>query len=271
MQEIFVRQNKNSCYLHIEKWHRLDSRLRVGFTMRLGGVSEPPYDTFNLGFNVTDDDEHVVANRKRLAEKLSIPLQHWVGGEQVHGNHVCIIHQGDRNRGAHNYRTSIEGVDGLITNELGILCTAFFADCVPLFFYDPTTGYIGIAHAGWKGTVRRIAEKMVQTFSSQGVDPAHLLVTIGPSISQEKYEVDDNVMQHIDENLQKKTGIQRGHHRYLLDLKQLNVEILLQCGVIRHNIEVTNYCTYTDDNLFFSHRRDHGKTGRMLGFIGYTL
>src|SRR5699024_383787 len=111
---------------------------------------------------------------------------------------------------------------------------------------------------------------MVSTLSSKGVDPANFFVVIGPAISQKNYEVDEQVIDHVDQSLQERTVIQKENDRFLLDLKQLNVEILLQCGVIRSNIEVSNYCTYTDKEMFFSHRRDAGKTGRMLAFIGYT-
>src|SRR5699024_11235966 len=97
---------------------------------------------------------------------------------------------------------------------------------------------------------------------------ANLYVVICPAISQKNNEVDEQVIDHVDQSLQQRNVIQKENHRLLLDLKQLNVEILLQCGVIRSNIEVSNYCTYTDKEMFFSHRRDAGKTGRMLAFIG---
>src|SRR5699024_3819203 len=93
-------------------------------------------------------------------------------------------------------------------------------------------------------------------------------VAIGPSIGKDQYEVDENVISHIDHNFKAKTVTQLNDHHYLLDLKQLNKEILLQNDVLASNIEITSYCTMTHQELFFSHRRDNGKTGRMLGFIG---
>lgn len=173
-------------------------------------------------------------------------------------------------KGSVSYASSIKGTDGLVTNQKGLLCTAFFADCVPLFFFDPITGYIGIAHAGWKGSINRIAEKMVEAFIKVDVKAENLLVAIGPCISQQNYEVDERVVQSIRETDRVNVVRSLGKNRFLLDLKQLNVDILLQSGVLRHNIEITNYCTYRDENIFFSHRRDHGKTGRMLGFIGFS-
>lgn len=263
-------QHNEETYLQINKWQNLNNNLKVGFTTRNGGQSQSPFNTLNLGLHVPDNQEDVLANRQTLAKNINIPLESWISGEQTHHTNVHIIKDADKGKGAASYQSSLNDIDGLITNRAGILCTAFFADCVPLYFYDPETGYIGIAHGGWKGTVQGISEKMVDTFKSLGVNTDSLLVAIGPCISQDVYEVDEKVIGQIPEKYRRKTVIPKENNRYLLDLKQLNVEILLQHGVIRHNIEVTEYCTFSDNELFFSHRRDHGKTGRMLGYIGYS-
>src|SRR5699024_4992185 len=144
----------------------------------------------------------------------------------------------------------------------------FFADCVPLFFYDKRLNIVGIAHAGWKGTVKEIGAQMVKSFVQLGSQMEDLFVAIGPCISKMNYEVNDHVIKHIDENFVSKVVTDKGEGKYLLDLKQLNVEILLQNGVMRNNIDITTYCTYEHEQLFYSYRRDNGKTGRMLAFIG---
>lgn len=261
--------HSNESHIHIEKWKKLNPKLKAGFTVRNGGVSKPPFDTLNGGLHVQDEYADVIENRTILSNHLRIPLENWVSGEQTHQTNIQVINNKDKGKGAISYKNSIKDTDGLITNSEGILCTAFFADCVPLYFFDPKSGYIGIAHAGWRGSVNRIAEKMVQKLVAAGVNTTDLLVTIGPCITQKAYEVDENVINHIHVQDRKNTVISNGNNRYLLDLKQLNVEILLQCGVIRNNIDVTNYCTFNDNALFFSHRRDNGQTGRMLGFLGY--
>ncbi|WP_068672467.1 peptidoglycan editing factor PgeF [Oceanobacillus sp. Castelsardo] len=266
MSEVF--HQKDTSFLQIEKWHQLNKKLIAGFTTRNGGVSDPPFQSLNLGLHVPDNQEKIIKNRELLAKRLNIPLENWVSGEQVHGTTVRMINSDDKGKGTRDYFSSVQGVDGLITNEKNILCTAFFADCVPLFFYDPVTEIIGIAHAGWKGTVNEMAGSMVQAMKDQGVNESNLLVVIGPSISQEMYEVDEKVIDNIKDKYRQKCVKPSKNNRYLLDLKKLNVEILLQSGVLRHNIDVTNYCTFKDESLFFSHRRDKGKTGRMLGFLG---
>lgn len=262
--------NNDQSFLELSEWQHKCPGLIAGFTTRNGGVSKSPFNTFNLGLHVNDLDEDVITNRTKLAQKLDIPLSSWVSGTQVHGKNIKVVELSDKGRGSYHIRDGIQDTDGLITNKRGLLCTAFFADCVPLFFFDPQTLLIGIAHAGWQGTVKGIGAQMVNIFSNHGVDIRHLLVCIGPCISGEKYEVDDRVISQIHKKYYNSTVTQLENKRYLLDLKQLNVEILLQSGVLRHNISITNYCTYLDDDLFFSHRRDRGKTGRMLGYIGYT-
>src|SRR5699024_1685853 len=122
--------------------------------------------------------------------------------------------------------------------------------------------------AGWKGTVKRIAEKMVQTLKEAGVNTSSLLVAIGPCITAPYYEVDERVFSKIDTTLRQHVTETLESNRFLLDLKQLNKMILIQSGVLEKNIDITNYCTYRDEDMFFSHRRDNAKTGRMLGFIG---
>ncbi|WP_026906037.1 peptidoglycan editing factor PgeF [Paucisalibacillus globulus] len=268
MQDVFEYDGKQ--LLYIKKWMNIDSNLKVGFTSRNGGTSKGYFSTNNFGLHVSDSYDNAIENRNKLAKILHISLEQWVSGEQVHHNSIHIVESTDVGRGARSVESSLKGIDGLITRETAILCTAFFADCVPLFFFDPVTKYIGIAHAGWKGTVGRIAEEMTNKFLELGCNKNDVLVTIGPCISCEYYEVDEYVKNRIPQELADRvlTSVSDGH--YLLDLKQLNVEILVQSGIFRSNIDITNYCTFRDENLFFSHRRDNGKTGRMLGFIGYS-
>lgn len=257
--------------LTLEKWQRINPKLQVGFTTRNGGYSSNPFESFNIGLHVPDKHSDVLANRKKLAEILSFPLEQWVSGEQTHETRVHIAGESDAGKGSTSYDTSLKRIDGLITKQSGLLCTAFYADCVPLYFFDPVTGYIGLAHAGWKGTVNRIGEQMIQKFLDVGANPQDINAVIGPCISKEQYEVNENVIQHIAESDFEKSVEKIGNNRFLLDLKQLNAEILLQQGILSHNIDITNYCTFTDEHLFFSHRRDQGRTGRMLGYIGYKM
>lgn len=256
-------------FLTIKDWTEKVPGLQVGISTRQGGCSEPPFDTLNLGLHVSDENEKIVENRRRLAKKLNIELENWVCGEQIHQTNIAIVTSKDKAKGVTEVENAIAGCDGFILKEPGILCTAFFADCVPLYFFDPKTGWLGIAHAGWKGTVGRMAEKMVRKLEAMGVNIHTLLVVIGPCIGTSFYEVDERVISKIPEEYREKVVYPTDNKHGLLDLKKLNHEILIQAGVPYENISVTKYCTFGDEKLFYSHRRDHGRSGRMLGFIGY--
>ncbi|TMN23505.1 peptidoglycan editing factor PgeF [Lentibacillus cibarius] len=255
--------------LTLNKWQAMSPGLKAGFTTRKEGVSADPFHSLNLGLHVSDSKRDVLTNRKKLGESIGFPLSTWVSGEQTHSTNVHTVTIEDKGKGATAYEHSLACTDGLITNVNGLLCTAFFADCVPIFFLDPVSRYIGIAHAGWKGTVNGIGENMIEAFKVVGTNTENLYVTIGPSISGEFYEVDEHVIRYIPRDFHKKVVTPKANGRFLLDLKQLNSEILLHHGVLRRNIDMTDYCTFRDESLFFSHRRDNGKTGRMLGYIGF--
>jgi len=263
-------QLKSETRLHLTSLEKEIPGLVAGFTTRSGGVSEGAYEQLNMGLHVLDDENKVLENRRILSKELNIPLNRWVCGEQVHGTSIHFAGKEDAGKGSISFDSGISGVDGLIINEAGsLLGTAFFADCVPLFFADPTTRIAGIAHAGWKGTVGQIAREMVQKLKEAGASIEYLKVVIGPSISKENYVVDDVVLSHLTDEQKQKFTKEISPNQYFIDLKELNVDILVQSGVFRHNIEVTKYCTLQDEKLFFSHRRDNGKTGRMLAFIGF--
>ncbi|MDX8044941.1 peptidoglycan editing factor PgeF [Gracilibacillus sp. S3-1-1] len=262
MTEPFV-QLEDEGILWINKWMK-DTNIVAGFTTREGGYSIPPYESNNMGFHVEDDPAAVLTNRKKLADTISLPLNKWVVGEQVHGNEVQIIDTNDRASGAFTKDNAIPEIDGLITKEKDIVCAALFADCVPLFFADKKKGIVGISHAGWKGTVANIANKTVERFKDLSSDPKDIEVVIGPSISKDNYQVNDHVIRHIDP---KYADCYEGENgQYQLDLQCLNNQLLLDAGISPGHIHKTAYCTY-HHSAFFSHRRDQHPTGRMLGFI----
>lgn len=259
---------KSEQYLQLKNWQQKNPHIISGFTTRNGGVSNEAFSSFNLGLHVNDNERDVITNREKLATILEQPLDSWVAGEQTHGMKVKVVSKEHKSSGSRTTASACRDIDGLVTKESGILLTAFYADCIPLYFFDPKEKIIGVAHAGWKGTVGEIAKEVVSTFQKLGANLEDILVTIGPGISQTHYEVDQRIVNFIEPELQKQVLIEKQNQQYLLDLKALNREILLKCGILRHNIDTTNYCTYRDEALFFSHRRDKGKTGRMLAFIG---
>lgn len=244
----------------------------AGFTTKQGGFSEPPFATFNLGLHVGDAEPFVERNRQKLAELLQFPLESWVCCEQTHDSHIEKVTTCDAGKGTRHLNTAIADTDGLYTNETGILLALCFADCVPLYFIAPKHGMIGIAHAGWKGTVKNIAGEMVRLWHERERIPLEdIVVAIGPSIGSCCYIVDDRVIDAAEKVLGAKEALpyrEISVGQYALDLKELNRLLLIKEGVREQHIKVSNYCTSCAANVFFSHRRDNGRTGRMMAFIG---
>ncbi|MFC7061288.1 peptidoglycan editing factor PgeF [Halobacillus seohaensis] len=240
----------------------------AGMTSRDDGYSDVPFASLNMGLHVSDESNKVLQNRKSVANELQFPMDDWVMGEQVHGTSVKVVTPAYKGKGAFHHKEAVSGVDGLITKETDILLTAFYADCVPLFFIEPESGWLGIAHAGWKGSVNEMAKKMVDSLIEWNVKPEAIFLTIGPCISQKHYEVDQHVIDHISDVYRPLVSQKTSTNKFNLDLKELNKLIAIDSGILSENIEITNFCTYEEEASFFSHRRDHGQTGRMLAYIG---
>ncbi|MFD3448057.1 peptidoglycan editing factor PgeF [Microbacteriaceae bacterium 4G12] len=256
--------------LHLKAWEN-NTYLTAGFSTREGGVSQSPYTSLNLGLHVKDDKQAVHENRRILALGLHFPLHTWICSEQVHDNKVAKVSATDKGKGVFSYEDGIRGTDGIYTDESNVLLTSCYADCVPLYFYAPSHHLIGLAHAGWKGTVKGIALEMIQTWvHDEHVPLSDIHVAIGPAISSCCYVVDERVMDAVRQVLQGPipfTTVSEG--QYALDLQEVNRLLCVQAGIQEDHIVVSSYCTSCEEQLFFSHRRDKGTSGRMLSFIGF--
>ncbi|MGC5773749.1 peptidoglycan editing factor PgeF [Paenibacillus pabuli] len=279
-------QNFNSgpdpLLLYVEPWRQQFKHMKAGFTTRQGGAGSTPYASLNCAYHVGDDPADVLKNRKLVAEKLGFSLESWTCGEQVHGKHVAVITTEDRGRGLLDRQSALQDTDGLVTNVPGLLLTSFYADCVPLYFYDPVQQAVGLAHAGWKGTVAGIAESMVETLEREyGSRRQDIHAAIGPSIGACCYEVDEAVMQHVRVWLDQSPGNDEfrdsasnpvyqsaGNGKTMLNLKECNRHIMMKAGILPDHIECTTWCTSCNPELFFSYRKENGITGRMASWIG---
>lgn len=240
------------------------------FSSRIGGSSEGKYDSLNLSILTNDLPEHVLENRKRFMDVLGIKLDNVVGAHQVHKDKVYKVTLKDKGRGAYFSDTVIPETDALMTDEKGIALTAFFADCVPVFFLDPVKNVIAVAHAGWRGTVAKIAAKTAIEMSKvYGSNITDLLVGIGPSIGSCHYQVDQPVIDEVktafvscwEELL---TGFTQDGHAHL-DLWAANKCQLKEIGILSQNITIAGLCTYCERDTFFSHRG--GMAGRQAAVI----
>lgn len=230
-------------------------------TTRHGGVSVTPWASLNLGGSVGDDPAAVDENHNRMCAALGVQRGHLVTGLMTHGRHVAVVDQTDWGR-------RLPDTDALVTQTPGVYLALRFADCVPVLFYDPRLQVVGMAHAGWRGTLALIAQATALTMISVfGSRPADIRVGIGPSIGPCCYEVGDDVIAHTQAvfNGNGRVLRQQGVRQHL-DLWLANRLQLEQVGV-RH-IETAEICTACHVHDYYSHRAEKGRTGRFGAVIG---
>ncbi len=228
-----------------------------GFTTRVGGVSKGRYRSLNLWHESGDTTENVLANRERLATALGIDPPELSTLRQVHGR--VIVHV-DGPFEDH----ALEG-DALITDRPGVFLAVGAADCVPILLWDPEVPAVGAVHAGWGGIKEDIARKTVIRMTELfGSWPDRIRAVIGPAAGPCCYEVKDDVARHFPEAFLRRLPARKIH----LDLWKANRHQLLEAGLEEAHIETSDLCTLCNADLFFSYRRDKGKTGGMLAVIG---
>lgn len=240
------------------------------FTTRFGGVSKGVCSSLNLSFSRGDNPEAVLENYRRVAQSFGKTTQDFVCTDQTHT--TTVLRVGDKERGYGVTREkSYTDVDGLITNEPGVILSTFYADCVPLYFVDPVHKAIGLSHSGWRGTVGRMGRKTLEAMNEAfGTKPEDVYAAIGPSICQECYEISEDVAEHFyvefethgDEIL-----INKGNGKYQLDLWKTNEIVLLDAGIRLEHLAVTNICTCCNSDVLFSHRASNGKRGNLAAFL----
>ena len=165
--------------------------------------------------------------------------------------------------------SAVAETDALITADEDIMLVSFYADCVPLYFYDPVRRVVGLAHAGWMGTAKHIARHTVETMRDKlSCDPSNILAAIGPAIGMCCYEVDEAVIRTMRQSDIEAGWSRKENGKYMLNLKEINEQILRKAGILPTHIEITNLCTSCQQEWFFSHRRDKGRSGRMASWIG---
>ena len=182
--------------LAVYRFESLPDGIEAFVSTRLGGVSSPPYESLNLGLRVGDEPEKVVENRELLFRALGMSLERSVWCKQVHADGVVAVDDADAGRGSTEEDSIVEDADALVTATPGLALCVTLADCVPVVIFDPERGVVGLAHAGWGGTVSRISSRTVAVMrESFGCDPAAIVAAIGPSIGPEGYEVGQDVIE----------------------------------------------------------------------------
>ena len=240
------------------------------FTTRLGGVSTGEFTSMNMAFNRGDNPDSVTENYKRFCKSAGFDYESLVASAQDHHTVVRAVTSDEKGIGIYKPR-DMESVDALITNEKGVTLVTYYADCTPLFFVDTKNKAIGLAHAGWRGTVGRIGEKVVEKMTElYGTNPADIKAEIGPAISDCCYEVDYPCAEHflnLADLDSSKFVFEKGNGNYMVDLLETNRQIHTASGVKNENITVSDVCTNCNSDLLWSHRATKGHRGTMSAFM----
>ena len=263
------RENNGVLYYEIAPWREKYPKVRAVFSSRIGGVSEGERATMNLSFKRADTKEQVEENYRRLCRAAGLNEEKLVLTRQVHEDTILTVDEAWTAFGAPDEAHPIDA-DGLMTDLAGVVLVKHFADCVPLFFYDPEHHAVAMTHAGWRGTALHIGTKTVRAMRERfGTDPKKLAAAIGPSIGPCCFEVDRPVRDAFAESYGvEKAGIaDHENGKSHVDLWQANKNDLLDAGLTQDNITVAGICTSCHPAEFYSHRRDHGKTGTLAGLI----
>jgi polyphenol oxidase len=260
-----LQEKKDIRFYNFEKCFN-DDRIKHFITTRHGGVSEGAFESLNIGYGTDDFSLSVLENRHRLAAAAEIPIDYFVMCNQVHGIHIEVVTRMHRGKGALYKENSLLATDAMITNEPDICLFVMGADCVPILFYDPVKKVIGAAHAGWRGTLKKIAaETVVKMRQTYGCNLADIRAGIGPSIGKCCYNIGEEVIDEVLSVFGTTDNFIRFENQKstaYFDLWYTNKYQLLETGIKEENIEIAGLCTQCHSDDFFSSRAGNGNTGR---------
>ena len=239
-----------------------------GFSTREGGITvDPPKASLNLSWTRCGSPEEVIANFKIFAEGAGIDYDDMAVVNHEHGANVLRIAHEHRGRGF--YKDPLPPCDGIITDDPTVTLVTSHADCGAYFFYDPVHRAIGMAHAGWKGTLLRIGAEMARRMAEEfDTDPSDIISATGPCICRDCFEVDADLGEKFQSEFGY-PGISRPGRqgKAYVDLELAAAVQFVEAGIRPESITLMNACTYENRQHFFSHRRDKGITGSMAAYI----
>lgn len=239
-----------------------------GFTARTGGVSTGCYASLNLSFSREEEQlKTVLENYRLFAQAAGIPWESMVMDTFAHGVQVRLVDKHDSGKGY--LRPSLPFCDGLFTNDTAITLVTGHADCLPLFVVDPVKRCIGLAHAGWKGTLHRIAGHLIQAMQRHfQSDAADMLAGIGPCICGDCFEVDAALGEAFCAAFANAPVTKAGRPgKAYVDLPMATAAQYMDAGIPPGNILCMDVCTFENPDTLYSHRRDAGMTGGMAAFL----
>jgi YfiH family protein len=255
------RDGRGPVYYQFDRWLDTPEITHAVFT-RKGGTSAAPWDSLNVGGTVGDDPEAVRRNLRLAYETLELDSRRACTVWQVHSADAVIADECPPGR------RWLARADAMVTNRPGVVLTMRFADCVPILFYDPKHQAIGMAHAGWRGTVTQVVVSTLRAMHmAYDSDPADVQAAIGPSIGPDRYQVGPEVVEALARAFGAADGLIRraSDGSTYLNLWEANRLALERAGV--RQIEVAGICTASNLDEFYSHRAERGRTGRFGAII----
>lgn len=266
-QDIFARQNldmKRLSHAGLNLWH-FENLSQISSIKHFVSERTPaPEKEFTLSYSSSPDREFIQSNRKKIADALHIAPEKLVMPSQVHKTRIVNVTSSTT-------KDDLMETDALITSEKGICIAVMSADCVPILVYDQKNHVCAAVHSGWKGTVAKILEKTLHTMEQEfGTAGKNVIAGIGPSVSQQSYEVGEEVVHAVRESFQNTTDllIPLPANKAKLNLWNANKMQLAEFGVPEDQIEISNLCTVLNNNYFFSARK--GDSGRFAAGILLT-
>lgn len=256
-------EKEHVSYYTLPDWQKAGARIIM--TTREGGFGKPPYATLNLALHVGDDPDTVVDNRRLLLKETSLDEKDFVSVQQIHGKEIFYADETAKGRGFWTYASAIEASDGIFTDRENLLMATFYADCLPLAVFHPEQKLLGLAHAGWKGTYQNIGLALIEAMRGfRDFDPTELWAATGAGIGPCCYEVDASFYERF---MGKYPAAEAWFSatdsgKYHFDNEKANKALLMKAGVKEENISVLGLCTSCHDDLFFSYRKEAGRTGR---------
>ena len=242
--------------------------VRAFSTTREGGCSQRNYAEFNINYYCGDKRECIEANRLSLCHLLGVEIDRLVYPHQVHDVKVRVVDETFLALDMYQRSEALEGVDAVMTSVPGVCIGVSTADCIPVLLHDMEHRAVCAVHAGWRGTVKGIVAKAVQTMSATyGTQPVMLKAVIGPGISLEHFEVGDEVYEAFRLAGFDMAKIAKRYDKWHIDLWEANRLLLVESGVSPDNMQTAGVCTYAHADRFFSARRLGIDSGRIFSGI----
>lgn len=249
-------------------WQAINvAHVQAGTTTRIGGVSKPPYQSFNMAYHTGDLQEDVTHNRQQFATMINMPLNQMVFTYQSHSTILKRVGHLDAGKGSDRFDSGVNA-DALYTTDKGLLLGIFHADCVPVFIYHRQQPLIMIIHAGTPGSLQKITLLAVQQLIKEtGVNASDLEAVLGPSLDFAHHPISESrVVELLAMDTSYRAIIKKIGTQYFLDIPLLNYLQLVDAGLTPQHIHVSNLDTYSNPEQYFSYDRDH-QTGRHVSYI----